>query len=319
MKIPILLLLFCSLTTFAEQTNNNTTIDTDESLITVGQLHFSVAMGIGEKTNPLVGGKNIPLYLVPSFQYYRDNFYFDNGDLGYTFFENDQFVVSALTRVNSENSYFSRWHPQNVFLSSAADAAQGIISPDNPAAPTEKIDIDIDIENISKRKWALDAGMQVNWFASDNLSFLGQLMHDVNSIYDGYNGNFKMLYRYKPKTIENLSIQTTLGFDWSSSAMVDYYYGLDEKDYLDYELNEKDKRDHKIDEKEKLVGDNFYQGHSSISPYFKFYAGYHLSKNWKAFFSVNYKHLGSGIKDSPIVDKDYTLTSFIGVSYVFTR
>ncbi|NQY64691.1 MAG: MipA/OmpV family protein [Alteromonadaceae bacterium] len=293
MKTLTLFFILCSFTVFAEQTNNNTNTDTDESLITVGEWHFSVAMGVGERTNLLVGSKDIPLYFVPSFQYYLDNFYFDNGDLGYTFFENDTFVVSALTKANSENSYFSRWHPQNIFDHSGSDVGEGIVPPEDTS--TEQINI----KDISKRKLAFDAGIQVNWFASENLSFLGQLKHDINNVYSGYNGNIKMFHRYTPEKNENLSIQTTLGFYWASSAMIDYYYGLDEKD--------------------ELPRENYYQGKSSVSPFAKIYAGYRLNKNWKAFFSLNYKHLGSGIKDSPIVDKNYTLTSFIGVSYVFAQ
>ena len=201
MKNRLLTLLFFSFTSLAGP--QPLPLPDNASIVDISRWHFSLALGVGERTNPLHGGDNTPLYLVPSLHYYADNFYFDNGDLGYSFIQTDQLVISVLATVNDENAYFSRWHPKNVFVSQITHALIG---------PVEKLDQGfnigvqgpvnkdfvshkpVDIADISKRKWAIDAGIQLNWFIVDNLNLTGQVLHDVNNVYHGFNANLQLAH-----------------------------------------------------------------------------------------------------------------------------
>ena len=288
-----LVLLIFLLSSFQLWANEELTTESEllneQSLTTVDEFHFSLALGIGEKTNPLVGGDDIPLYLVPSFRYYGEQFFFDNGDLGYSFYDNEDVVVSLLTRLNPENAYFSRWHPKNI----------SVINPlfDSSIAEGSNEKIELDIADIKKRKWAIDAGLQLNWFISDNLSFTGQLLHDINSVYQGLNGKLEFAYQLDTPDSERLSIQVAAGLNWSSKAMSQYYYGINSGDILDKSA--------------------FYQAKSAVNPYAKLFASYQLNDSWQLILSLHYQALDSTIYNSPIVKEKFTTTSFIGVNYAF--
>src|SRR5260370_5469645 len=57
--------------------------------VPVGRWNFSVALGAGAMTNPLVAGKAIPLVVVPPFSYYGKRFFIDPLDLGFRLAETD--------------------------------------------------------------------------------------------------------------------------------------------------------------------------------------------------------------------------------------
>ena len=295
-KLLSLILLASAFPLLAEE---NKAINSDnDRFVTVGDLHFSLALGVGEKTNPLKGGDDIPLYVVPSLRYYGENFYFDNGDLGYTFLDKGNIAVSILGHVNNENAHFSRWHPKNVFVFDAAGDSSINTTPEfDTGKDEENTSTEITIQDIRKRKWAIDAGVQINWFANESLSLTAQLLHDVNSVYQGFNGKLEAFYQPEITWSDNIVIQATAGIDWASEEMVDYYYGIDSSDTPNKA--------------------SFFEGKSSINPYAKLFAAYKIDNHWKVFFSVNYKSLSNNITNSPIVEDDDIVTSFIGASYVF--
>ena len=57
--------------------------------------HIAVGVGIGIATNPLHGGDDIPLIVLPDLAYYDEHLFFDNGVLGYTFIQDKRFVFSV--------------------------------------------------------------------------------------------------------------------------------------------------------------------------------------------------------------------------------
>ena len=46
--------------------------------VAVGGWNFSVALGAGVRTNPLVNGQGLPLVVVPQVSYYGERFFLDN-------------------------------------------------------------------------------------------------------------------------------------------------------------------------------------------------------------------------------------------------
>ena len=74
-----------------------------------------VSVGAGVITNPLYGADNIPLVVIPQVAYYGQNWFFDNGRLGYSFLQSKQHNVSFVSEINPESRFFIDWHPQNIF------------------------------------------------------------------------------------------------------------------------------------------------------------------------------------------------------------
>jgi hypothetical protein len=50
---------------------------------------LGVAMGYGERSNPLLNSDDLPIILDLDIAYFGEHFFFDNGDVGLTFADND--------------------------------------------------------------------------------------------------------------------------------------------------------------------------------------------------------------------------------------
>ena len=159
LKYLLLLFVFFSPLTFAQ------CVESDDQCAPVNQWEFTLAVGAGILTNPLHGGSNIPLVLIPKISYYGEKIFFENNALGYSFYETNNYSISAIGLINRENTFFSRWHPSNVFV--PLDTSSTISTPDSGESINQDTTIaKIDLNDIAERKWALDTGIQANWFIS---------------------------------------------------------------------------------------------------------------------------------------------------------
>ena len=52
--------------------------------VAVGHWNFSLSLGVGVRTNPVVHGSDIPLVVIPQFSYYGKRVFIENLDLGVT-------------------------------------------------------------------------------------------------------------------------------------------------------------------------------------------------------------------------------------------
>ncbi len=286
MKYYLYLLLLLSQLSFA----NNCEQITD-SCATVGEWKFSLAVGVGVYTNPLHGGDDIPLVLIPQISYYGEKVFFESNTLGYSFFENDQIVVSAITQINHEKAYFTRWHPQNILIDT-----DSIGSSDDELNPEDQ-DIYLDIKDVSNRRWAIDAGIQFNWFINQTTDLQVQILHDVNNVYNGFNGQIELTRLMKIKQLPNTVMSFSVGTNVKSKNLVDYYYGISQTTEAGVDLD--------------------YQGKSSITPYFRLVLRHQISERWQAKLNIKRVFLDDAMTDSPLVKDDYINTIFAGVSYDF--
>src|SRR5688500_9670433 len=55
---------------------------------------LGIAVGYGERSNPLVNGEDIDVNAVVDFSWTGKRFYFDNGDFGYTFLERRSYAFN---------------------------------------------------------------------------------------------------------------------------------------------------------------------------------------------------------------------------------
>jgi len=294
LKYYILLLLLFSQLSFADCQQES------DRCAAVGNWNFSLSIGAGVVTNPLHGGDNIPLIIIPSISYYGEKIFFENNTLGYTFIDTDHISISAIGQLNHENSYFSRWHPQNIFIESSTSNSVGVANPDvsdgNNIGETDK-NTEVNIHDVSDRDWAIDAGIQLNWFIDQTTDAQLKIFHDINNVYNGFHGQLELSRILSIKALPSTLMSFSLGANINSKNLVDYYYGISTK------------RDPKLNKN--------YQGKQSTNPYLRFVLKYQVSKNWRVRFHVKRIFLASGTANSPLIKDKHMSTIFAGVAYDF--
>lgn len=266
-----------------------------DSCATVGEWKFSLAVGAGVYTNPLHGGDDIPLVLIPQISYYDEKVFFDNNTLGYSFFDNDRLIISAITQLNHEKAYFTRWHPQNILIESISSGDTVIPSEGEPVEGDQ--DVEINIKDVSNRRWAIDAGVQFNWFINQTTDLQVQILHDVNNVYSGFNGQVELTRIMRIAPLPNTVMSFSVGTNIKSKNLVDYYYGISQITESSVDLD--------------------YQGKLSINPYFRLVLTHQLSERWRAKLNLKRIFLDDAMTESPLVKDDYINTIFAGVSYDF--
>src|SRR4030088_2901624 len=97
--------------------------------VAVGGWNFSVALGVGARTNPLVVGKAIPLVVIPQFSYYGKRFFIDNLDLGVTLAESDSNSIGLVARPGYDRVFFYRSDLQNIFVSGFGGGGSATVVP----------------------------------------------------------------------------------------------------------------------------------------------------------------------------------------------
>ena len=266
-----------------------------DSCAEVGEWKFSLAVGAGVYTNPLHGGGDIPLVLIPKVSYYGEKIFFENNALGYSFFDNDQFIISAITQLNHEKAYFTRWHPQNILIESVSTG--DVITPSEGDPVDEDQYVEVDIKDVSNRRWAIDAGVQFNWFINQTTDLQVQVFHDINNVYNGLNGQIELTRVMRIEPLPNTLISLSVGTNINGKNLVDYYYGISQTSESGVDLD--------------------YQGKLSINPYFRLVLSHQLSERWRARLNIKRIFLDDAMTNSPLVKDDYINTIFAGVSYDF--
>ena len=291
MKYLLLLFIFVSQFTFAQCTEAN------EQCAPIDEWEFSLAVGVGVITSPLHGGSDIPLVLIPEISYYGEKLFLENNALGYSFYDAETFSLSAIGLLNRENSFFNRWHPNNVFvpLNSTGISESSPVFDESSDINAPQPEVEIELDDVSKRKWAVDAGFQANFFLSKNNHLVLRLLHDVNNIYNGFNGKVEYNHWFNVNAIPQFQWGLTAGVNWLSQQQVDYYYGIGKDDTENPNY--------------------FYQGESALNPYIKIRSNYYLNDNWRITFTARSELLAKGISNSPLVKDNMIKTIFLGVVY----
>ncbi|WP_058031703.1 MipA/OmpV family protein [Pseudoalteromonas phenolica] len=280
----------------------------NEECIEVGQWRVSLAAGGGVLTNPLQGGENIPLIVVPYISYYNERFFLENTTLGYTFQEAKHFDVSVILELNGEQKYFNRLHAGNIIgvdgALSDGGSSEVPTSPDSNGSEDLFPDTDKPVEpkrlptldDIAKRDWAIDGGLLAHWYIGKQHKITAQWAHDVSGVYKGQ--HIKASYKYQVPVFDwPAKLQLSAGFDWQSAELVNYYYGLNSKDNVEQAY--------------------YYQGKQGISPFVGAVFNYRINKQWQFKLSAKRTFLSSAIVDSPLVHDNHQDYLFIGGLYEF--
>lgn len=180
--------------------------------VVVGDLNLSLSIGLGQRSNPLKGASDIPLVLVPHLSYYRERFFIENLEIGYTLYESGGHTLNALATPGYDRVFFVRDDPQNYVVTlSLGDFGGGIDSPRESVIP------------LRRRRTTYLTGLE--WLTRSG-PFIGQL----GAFYEatGRHKGFEIRGAAAAPLMQRAdSLVLSGGFTWKSAEVVDYYYGVD--------------------------------------------------------------------------------------------
>lgn len=166
---------------------------------------LGIALGYGLRTNPLVQSDDIPILVDIDISWFGDRFFFDNGDLGFTFLDNDFVTTSLVGRINSDRVFFGRTNTRFVTVDLAGA----------PLSSTFEL-------SIPDRDYAGELGIELladgDW---GQLQLTG--FHDVSGTHEGYEIEFDYGYGWRN---QRLYIEPSFGLSFKSEAMNNYYWGV---------------------------------------------------------------------------------------------
>jgi len=255
--------------------------------VAVGHWNFSIALGAGIRTNPVVHGADIPLVVIPQFSYYGKRLFIENLDLGVTLAESDSNALSLVASPGYDRVFFYRSDLQNLFIgglpgpgnSAAGNAGGNGAQASSPGSATQT--------PFPSRSRQITYLAGPEWtFRLERLSAQVDLLHEIT----GHNhGDEVRAALAVPLTASQSPLTATLGLTWKSAAIVNYYYGAP----------------------------NIYQGGSAVNPFMKLGYTRQLTRKWRLTALAQYERLGKAIADSPIVTQHYVATVFAGATYEF--
>ncbi|MGI9206321.1 MAG: MipA/OmpV family protein [Woeseiaceae bacterium] len=166
---------------------------------------FGIALGYGLRTNPLIQSDDIPIVVDIDIGWFGDHFFFDNGDVGLTFVDNNSLTASVVARVNSDRIFFGKTDTKFVNVDLAGQ----------PIASEVEL-------TIPDRDYAIELGFEV--LADGNWGHLQiAAHHDVSGTHDGYEVDFNYGIGFRN---QRWYLEPSVGVTYKSRAMNDYYWGI---------------------------------------------------------------------------------------------
>ncbi|GAA0374546.1 MipA/OmpV family protein [Bowmanella denitrificans] len=257
----------------------------ESQCIEKGQWQLGVAIGAGVRSNPLVDGDNIPLVVLPDIAWYGEAFYLDNDEVGYQVIDNGTFALEGFVNLNKEAANFAFWHPANLFSNMALGS--GFIGPSMEVKRT------VSKDDVATRRWSVNGGVRLH-LRHESGEFQASMVTDVGKVHHGQQAELSY----------SLSWQTghwtwvaTPSLVWKSTKLVDYYYGLDDRDEVDTSL--------------------YYEARSGWYPSLSIQVIRPIAEHWRLIGSLTWTELHKGMTASPLLDESKIRGIFVGAAYHF--
>jgi outer membrane protein len=278
-----------------------------EDCVPVGGWNFSVSLGAGVRTNPVVHESDIPLVVIPQVSYYGKHFFLDNLDGGVTLVDTDSVTLSLIASPGYDRVFFYRTDPQNIFVKglgsfNSSTGSGGTGPPLGPSGggqsgnpnPGSGGGQNTDVGGgTTTTKVFPPRPRAITYLAGPEWTFkyqglVGQLdlLHEITGHNHGDEIRAALGF---PLSHAGGTWTANIGLTWKSSAIVNYYYGAP----------------------------GIYQGGPALDPFLKLAYTRPLKGNWKFTGFVEGERLGKAIADSPIVNQRIVTTTFVGLVYVF--
>ena len=150
-----------------------------------------------------------------------------------------------------------------------------------------------DFDGMHDRNMTIDVGGEFG-ISGDWGNLYARILTDALGQHDGQ--EFRVTYA-KPFKFEKGKVSPCVGFALLSSNLADYYYG--------------------VRDDEARAGRPAYNPGASVNGFVGLDANYQLNDDWTLLTSITYYWLDSNIRNSPIVNKDYTISILAGAMYKF--
>jgi outer membrane protein len=282
-RLLILLCIFFSSTIFA--------CSESETCIEKSSWQLGIALGVGIKSNPLV--------ILPDIAWYGEKAYFDNGELGYQWLNQRKFAFETFIQLDRESAFFSFLHPANILISTenaASNSTNVSALPDLSVSPDENIQNNqrsLSIDDIVSRKWAINGGIRGHYFLS-NGEWQLTLQQDISNIHQGQQVGLEYSHRW---LWHDFRLGLRVGTDWKSADLIDYYYGVSQRD--------------------TSLSRFYFQGKSGWQTYMSINAQKPINENWSWLANIGYRRLPNSLLSSPLIDQNNIRNVFLGVAYRF--
>ncbi|MDT3320063.1 MipA/OmpV family protein [Shewanella sp. SP1S2-4] len=260
----------------------------ENQCIEMNNWDLGVAIGWGQKSNPLKDFDDIPLFFIPTVAYYGEHWFFDNGNLGYTLAEQESFTFNLVTSYSLDRAYFYQWDPSNIFLNRGTQVEAKAIN-----SMTLSTEPEPEFNSLETRNFTLLGGAEAFIYTRLGIIRLAYT-HDMFNVHQGSEAQIKWTYGWD---YDRFIFEFALVFDWKSQDVVDYYYS--------------------VRPSENAYWSERYQAKSGWDKGAEMTARYILTDNWDLLLAVRYTLIADEIAASPLLDQDYSSTYFIGAAYRF--
>ena len=149
------------------------------------------------------------------------------------------------------------------------------------------------LAGMKPRDLTLDAGFSMTFSEAWGVASL-KILGDALGVHEGY--EISASYQY-PIQLERWTVVPSIGANWPSAELVDYYYG--------------------VRTAEAAAGRPTYSGKSVVNTSVGVNVMYKIAQHWQVIGGAEYVHLGDGITDSPIIERDHEATVFSAIVYIF--
>ncbi|MGI2165384.1 MipA/OmpV family protein [Shewanella oncorhynchi] len=260
----------------------------ENQCIEMNNWDLGIAIGWGQKSNPLRDFDDIPLFFIPTVAYYGEHWFFDNGNLGYTLAEQESFTINLVTSYSLDRAYFYQWDPSNIFLNRGTQVEAKAINSMYLSTEPEP-----EFNSLETRNFTLLGGAEAFIYTRLGIIRLAYT-HDMFNVHQGSEAQIKWTYGWD---YDRFIFEFALVFDWKSQDVVDYYYS--------------------VRPSENAYWSERYQAKSGWDKGAEMTARYILTDNWDLLLAVRYTLIADEIAASPLLDQDYSSTYFIGAAYRF--
>ncbi|GAA4350102.1 MipA/OmpV family protein [Kangiella taiwanensis] len=246
----------------------------------VGEWHISVSLGYGQVESIIGNVDDYDLYLLPRISYYGDNFFLENTTMGYSLYEDQDFYIDLVGRLNEDGIYV-KLDDFGVF------SALGIQPPlRNPRLPPPP-NVERDISYLG--------GVAANYTIAGYALRAGYY-HDITDVHYGYEVDFHVSKNFM--LTDQWSLYLSTGANHKSKKLLNYYYGTTGLESVNPFFR--------------------YQPNSSGTNYlFSLNSEYAIDNNWSWQLLFKRTFLSDEITDSMIIDTQHTDTYFFGIKYTF--
>jgi outer membrane protein len=250
---------------------------------------FGVALGYGERTNPLIQSEDIPVLVDLDIAWFGERWFFDNFDLGFELFDRPSFTTNIVARVNSDRVFFSKTNTKYINFSYMGG---GMVGPTVDPGTGNLVDEPVKFKP-PKRDYAIELGVEMLMDGEWGMAAL-RAFHDVSGTHNGYELSADYGFRW---VRGRWSVAPTVGVTYKSTELSNYYWGVHEEEATS-----------------RLPA---YEAEGGLGWEAGLRTSYYLTRSVRLAVSANYEGLQHSVALSPLVEDDHVLGYFAGMAWQF--